>query len=92
LEGAKIDSEDGSSMVHPKLQKNSPCQQGANTRKKINIISTINHGQSLRLTAIGFSKMSLPKELVLRIIVIAALNAVNLFSRSPNDIMHFTDI
>jgi hypothetical protein len=35
LEGAKIDPEDGSSMVHTKLQQNSPRQQGANTQKKI---------------------------------------------------------
>ena len=58
--------------------------------KKINTTSTINHGQSLRLTAIGFSKRSLLKEVVLCIIVIEALNAVKLFSRSVDDIMHFT--
>jgi hypothetical protein len=28
LEGEKIDPEDGSSMVHPKLQQNGPRQQG----------------------------------------------------------------
>jgi hypothetical protein len=94
LEGAKTDLEDGSSMVHQKLQQNSQRQQGANTRKKkkINITSTINHGHSLRLSVIGFSKRSLLKELVLCIIVLAALNAVNLYSRSVNDIMHFTGI
>jgi hypothetical protein len=52
LEGAKIDPEDGSSMVYPKRQQNSPKLP---TPEKINVTSTMNLGYSLRLTGIGFS-------------------------------------
>jgi hypothetical protein len=46
VEGAKIVPEDGSSMVHPKRQQNSPKVP---TPEKINITSTMNLGYSIRL-------------------------------------------